>query len=76
MLATALEPGHAAAAALIINEATELDDAGLQVFLELFAERVRESGRPVTEAELLRFLRAASRVRRPRRKAAGRVLGD
>lgn len=69
MLATALEPGQEAAAALIISEATELDDQSLRIFLELFAERVRDSGRPVTEPELLRFLRAASSARRRRRSS-------
>jgi hypothetical protein len=63
-LAAVLESGHEAAAARIITAASGLDDEGLQVFLELFAERVRESSKPVSESELERFLRAASAEKR------------
>jgi hypothetical protein len=58
-LAAVLEPRDRAAAAGIIEAATQLDDAGLRVFLELFGARVRESPEPVTQAELREFLRAA-----------------
>ena len=63
-LATVLESGHQEAAARIITAAAGLDDAGLQLFLELFAERVRESSKPISESELERFLGAAEAVKR------------
>ena len=65
-LAQVLEPADRGAAAGIIKGASTLDDEGLRTFLELFANRVRESGAPITHAELKRFLVASQRLRRPR----------
>jgi hypothetical protein len=65
-LAQVLEPSHRGAAAEIIAAATALDDEGLRTFLELFAQRVRQSGEPVTHAEMQGFLVASKRSRRPR----------
>jgi len=62
-LAQVLESSHREAAAGIIEAASKLDDDGLRKFLELFAQRVRESAAPVTHAELQDFLSAS--VRRP-----------
>ena len=56
-LARVLEPGHEKRVAQIIEEATRLDDVGLQLFLERFAERVRESPTPIKPEELVQFLR-------------------
>ncbi len=64
-LAQVLEPAHRGAAAGIIKAASALDDEGLRTFLELFAQRVRESGAPITHAELKGFLVASKRSRRP-----------
>jgi hypothetical protein len=64
-LAQVLEPAHRGAAAGIIKAASALDDEGLRTFLELFAERVRESGAPVTRTELEGFLLASKRSSRP-----------
>ncbi len=64
-LAQLLEPTHRGAAAGIVKAASALDDEGLRTFLELFAQRVRESGAPITEAELKGFLVASKRSRRP-----------
>ena len=47
------------------GQATALDDVGLHMFLDLFAQRVRESRAPITHAELQRFLTAAKK--QPRR---------
>jgi hypothetical protein len=66
-LVQVLEPGDVRAAAEIINAATALDDDGLRVFLDLFAERVRLSSKPVRRAELQDFLR---RSRQPGRADA------
>jgi len=63
-LAQVLEPSHRDAAAGIIEQAAELDDAGMRVFLDLFAQRVRESRAPITHAELQGFLTAAKQPRR------------
>jgi hypothetical protein len=60
-LAEVLEPRDRTAAAAIIEAATALDDAGLRVFLEMFAERVRRSGVPIRRDELEAFLRASLR---------------
>jgi hypothetical protein len=60
-LAQVLEPSHRGAAAGIIDAATALDDEGLRTFLELFAQRVRASGRPITQGELQRFLAASKK---------------
>jgi hypothetical protein len=65
-LAQVLEPSHRGAAAGIIEAASALNDEGLRTFLELFAQRVRESGAPITHAELKGFLAASKRSRRPR----------
>jgi hypothetical protein len=64
-LAQVLEPAQSGAAAGIINAASALDDDGLRIFLELFAQRVRESGAPITHAELKGFLVTASKSSRP-----------
>jgi hypothetical protein len=61
-LAQVLEPGDREAAAVVIEDATRLDDAGLRRFLELFAARIRASGAPVKYEELHRFLRVAGRA--------------
>lgn len=61
-LAQVLEPAHRGAAAGIIKAASELDDEGLRIFLELFAQRVRESEAPITHVELKRFLVASKRL--------------
>jgi hypothetical protein len=60
-LARVLEPSHRGAAAGIIEAATALDDEGLRTFLELFAQRVRASSRPITQGELQRFLAASKK---------------
>jgi hypothetical protein len=65
-LARVLEPSHRGAAAGIIKAATALDDEGLRTFLELFAQRVRASGRPITQGELQRFLAASKKSPRSR----------
>jgi len=61
-LAQVLEPAHRGAAAGIIKAASALDYKGVRTFLEPFAQRVRESGKPITHGELEGFL-AASRSR-------------
>ena len=63
-LAHVLDPADRGAAAGIIKAAIALDDEGLGTFLELFAQRVRESGVPITHAELEGFLVASKRSRR------------
>jgi hypothetical protein len=63
-LAQVLEPSHRGAAAGIIKAASALDDEGLRTFLELFAQRVRDSGEPITHDELQTFLAAAAKSRR------------
>jgi len=60
-LAQVLEPSDRDAAAGIIEAAGALDDEGLRIFLDLFAQRVRESGVPIRHAELQGFLVAAKR---------------
>ncbi len=65
-LAQVIEPSHRGAAADIIQGASALDDEGLRTFLELFAQRVRESAQPVTHAELRSFLAASKKSRRRR----------
>jgi hypothetical protein len=65
-LAQVLEPADLGAAAGIIKAASALDDVGLRTFLELFAQRVRESEKPITHAELNGFLVASKRSRRSR----------
>jgi hypothetical protein len=63
-LAQVLAPADRGAAADVVKAASALDDEGLRTFLELFANRVRESGAPITLAELKRFLAASKRSRR------------
>lgn len=65
-LAQVLEPSHREAAAGIIQAAGALDDEGLRTFLELVADRVRQSAAPVTHAELQDFLSASRNSRRTR----------
>ena len=60
-LAQVLEPSDRGAAAGIIEAATSLNDEGLRTFLELFAQRVRASAKPVTQGELQRFLAASKK---------------
>ena len=60
-LAQVLEPSDRGAAAGIIEAATSLDDEGLRTFLELFAQRVRLSAKPVTQGELQSFLAASKK---------------
>jgi hypothetical protein len=62
-LAQVLEPSDRAAAARIIEAASALDDVSLRTFLELFAQRVRASEKPITQGELQRFLAASKRSR-------------
>ncbi|HEY1421536.1 MAG TPA: hypothetical protein VGG90_12620 [Candidatus Dormibacteraeota bacterium] len=59
-LGRVLEPGHAAAAAEIIEAAAALDDRRLELFLRMFAGRVRASGAPVRSDELHAMLRRAA----------------
>ena len=63
-LAHVLDPADCGAAAGIIKAASALDDEGLRRFLELFAQRVRESVVPITHAELKEFLVASKGPRR------------
>jgi hypothetical protein len=63
-LAQVLEPADRDAAAGIIKAASALGDEGLRTFLDLFAQRVRESAAPITHAELEGFLVASKRSRR------------
>jgi len=63
-LAGVLEPAHRGEAAGIIKAASALDDEGLRRFLELLAQRVRESVMPITHAELKGFLLASKGSRR------------
>jgi len=63
-LAQVLEPAHRGEAAGIIKAASTLDDEDLRTFLELFAQRVRESETPITHVELKRFLVASKRAHR------------
>lgn len=60
-LAQVLEPGQQDRIAEIIEAATQLDDKGLQAFLQKFAARVRSSPAPIKPEELLRLLHAAER---------------
>ena len=60
-LAQVVEPGQQDRIAEIIEAATQLDDKGLQAFLQKVASRVRASPAPIKPEELLRFLRAAER---------------
>ena len=64
-LAQVLEPAHRGEAAGIIKAATALEDEGLRMFLELFAERVRKSAVPITHVQLKGFLEASKKSSRP-----------
>jgi hypothetical protein len=64
-LAHVLESADRGAAAGVIKAASALDDEGLRTFLELFAQRVRESATPITHEELKGFLVASKRLSRP-----------
>ncbi len=59
-LAEVLEPGAEGTAAEVIQAAIRLDDARLEQFLGLLAERVRSSRRRITQSELRGFLRASA----------------
>ena len=63
-IAQVLEPSHREAAAAVIEAARALDDDGLRNFLELFAQRVRESAAPITHGELKAFLSASKKPHR------------
>lgn len=65
-LAQVLEPSQREEAAAILQAASALDDEGLRTFLELFAQRVRESEAPITHAELQGFLETSKRSHRGR----------
>ena len=60
-----LEPGDEGAAAEVIGQAINLDDARLGKFLSLLTDRIRSSARPVTEGELRALLRASTAGGRP-----------
>jgi hypothetical protein len=60
-LADLIQPEDRSAVGEIIATATTLDDRRLRAFLDLFAERVRESAAPITRAEMDRLLREARR---------------
>lgn len=60
-LAEILKPGDEQAAAQVIEAAIRLDDARLAHFLDLLAERVRSSGRPISGSELREFLRVSAK---------------
>jgi hypothetical protein len=62
-LSRVLDPDQREAAAEIIEVATMLDDVGLRRFLQLFAARVRASGKSISAEELRRFLQQAARAR-------------
>jgi len=56
-----IEPGDEGAAAEVIGAAIHLDDARLSKFLELLADRVRSSARPITEVELRDLLKKSTK---------------
>ncbi|HEV2217362.1 MAG TPA: hypothetical protein VGV88_07290 [Candidatus Dormibacteraeota bacterium] len=60
-----IEPGDEGAAAEVIGAAIHLDDARLGKFLELLAERVRSSAKPITEPELRDLLKTSAKPERP-----------
>lgn len=60
-----LEPGDEGAAAEVIGQAINLDDARLGKFLGLLADRIRSSANRVTESELRALLRASTAGGRP-----------
>ncbi len=60
-----IEPGGEGAAAEVIGAAVHLDDARLGIFLELLADRVRSSAKPITEPELRELLKKSTKHGRP-----------
>ena len=60
-----IEPGVEGAAAEVFGAAIHLDGARLGKFLELLADRVRSSGKPITEAELRDLLKKSTKPERP-----------
>ena len=60
-----IEPGDEGAAAEVIGAAIHLDDGRLGKFLELLAERVRSSAKPITEPELRDLLKKSTKTGRP-----------
>jgi len=60
-----IEPGDEGAAAEVIGAAIHLDDARLGKFLELLADRVRASAKPITEPELRDLLKKSTKPDRP-----------
>jgi hypothetical protein len=60
-----IEPGDEGAAAEVIGAAIHLDDARLGKFLELLADRVRSSAKPITEPELRDLLKKSTKPDRP-----------
>ena len=60
-----IEPGVEGAAAEVIGAAIHLDDARLGKFLELLADRVRASAKPITEPELRDLLKKSTKPDRP-----------
>ncbi len=60
-----IEPGGEGAAAEVIGAAIHMDDARLGKFLELLADRVRSSGKPITEHELRDLLKKSTKPERP-----------
>lgn len=60
-----IEPGDEGAAAEVIGAAIHLDDARLEKFLTLLAERVRSSAKPITEVELRGLLKTSTKGARP-----------
>jgi hypothetical protein len=60
-----IEPGGEGAAAEVIGAAIHMDDARLGKFLELLADRVRSSARPITESELRDLLKKSTKPERP-----------
>jgi len=60
-----IEPGDEGAAAEVIGAAIHMDDARLGKFLELLADRVRTSAKPITEPELRDLLKKSTKPGRP-----------
>ena len=60
-----IEPGDEGAAAEVIGAAIHLDDASLGNVLELRSDRVRSSGKPMTEPELRGLLKKSTKPESP-----------
>ena len=60
-----IEPGDEGAAAEVIGAAIHLDDVRLGRFLELLADRVRASAKPITKLELQSLLKTSTKPERP-----------